>query len=386
MRYALIRSIALFVGSLLFAAAMTMAREVGLSYGASIAVASALSCGPFVLVELSLNLPSVPEGILARSKCRPIPPPPMAAWITSSWKRGFDIALSSCVLLLLGPMLAFVAACIRLETRGPAIVKIRRVGRSGHLYHALRFRTYRHENADREGGFVASSDPGLTRVGKVLRRTRTYKAMEFVNVWLGHASVVGPGPMEERFADAYGLDYTEEERAALLRARPGLTHWSFVWYGDDCELLGDAKAVDLDYVVSARPRWLDAELDYLASGSLLMDLRIIVATLTVLWNGRRALPSPGGGSAALTDSPLTQSEPSAGRGVPSLHDSAMQGGTSPDRIAYASSSRTMFYRGSESDWDDRSATWDSSQVSSDTASFWDGNISSGGPPWVAIPA
>ena len=148
-------------------------------------------------------------------------------------KRALDIAVASVALVLLAPLLLLVALLIRLTMGSPVIFSHARMGYGGRSFACLKFRTMVndadtalqdhlvHNSAAREEWQTdrkLRSDPRITRLGSILRRSSIDELPQLFNVLMGHMSCVGPRPIVAEEIPRYGLaweDYT--------RASPGMT-------------------------------------------------------------------------------------------------------------------------------------------------------------------
>jgi lipopolysaccharide/colanic/teichoic acid biosynthesis glycosyltransferase len=139
-------------------------------------------------------------------------------------RRAFDIAVAATALVLASPLLALAVVAIRLESRGGAIYRQRRVGLDGHEFDVLKLRTMV-DGAEHIGAGLAvnAGDARITRVGKVLRRTSLDELPNLVNVLRGEMAIVGPRPTLPKQV----AQYTERERGRLA-IRPGITGWAQV--------------------------------------------------------------------------------------------------------------------------------------------------------------
>jgi exopolysaccharide biosynthesis polyprenyl glycosylphosphotransferase len=187
-------------------------------------------------------------------------------------KRSFDVAGASLGLALLTPLFAVIATAIKLTSRGPVFFHQPRIGRAGHEFAMLKFRTmYDGADEDKEsllehneaiGLFKISNDPRVTRVGRVLRRCQLDELPQLINVLRGQMSLVGPRPLiAEEDSRIEGLNRRR------LDVPPGMTG---VW-----QVLGSSTRIPLQEMV---------KVDYIygANWSLWLDVKILVRTLPLV--------------------------------------------------------------------------------------------------------
>jgi undecaprenyl-phosphate galactose phosphotransferase len=148
-------------------------------------------------------------------------------------KRFFDLVAASLLVVILSPLLLYIAWRIRREDGGPVFFIQGRVGRRGRQFGCLKFRSmvmdaedrlkqYLHSHpdlaAEYEINFKIRDDPRVTRIGKLLRRGSLDELPQLFNVLRGDMSLVGPRPLLERELDRYG------ENICLYRlVHPGIT-------------------------------------------------------------------------------------------------------------------------------------------------------------------
>lgn len=216
-----------------------------------------------------VNVRGIP--VLSLAPRRPTRGPAWAA------KRSFDFVASAAALLVLSPVLALVAAAIKLDSRGPVFFKQRRVGRNGQLFDVWKFRsmvkdaeTLRSDleavNEAEGPYFKIENDPRVTRVGRWLRRLSIDELPQFFNVVRGEMSIVGPRPFlaSELAADPQMFEW----RMSFM---PGITG---LW-----QLAGRSWL--------PRQEGMRMDLAYVEHWSLGLDLRIILGTLRVALQGDR---------------------------------------------------------------------------------------------------
>jgi lipopolysaccharide/colanic/teichoic acid biosynthesis glycosyltransferase len=139
-------------------------------------------------------------------------------------RRAFDIVVAGAGLVVSSPLLVLAIVAIRLESRGGAFYRQRRVGKDGREFDVLKLRTMV-DGAEHIGAGLAvnTGDARITRVGKVLRRTSLDELPNLVNVLRGEMAIVGPRPTLPKQV----AQYTERERGRLA-IRPGITGWAQV--------------------------------------------------------------------------------------------------------------------------------------------------------------
>jgi len=186
-------------------------------------------------------------------------------------KRVFDIVTSSVLLLLALPVMAVAAVAIKLESRGPLIYRQERVGLGGRTFMCLKFRSMCND-AERDGiaRWATKNDARVTRVGRIIRKTRIDELPQLFSVLKGEMSIVGPRPERPSFVkelqskvEFYDLRHT---------VKPGVTGWAQVryCYGASVE---DAR------------RKHQFDLYYIKNNSLLLDIVILIETVSVVLFG-----------------------------------------------------------------------------------------------------
>jgi len=180
-------------------------------------------------------------------------------------KRALDVLLASALLTAASPFLAAAAAAIKLEDRGPAFYRQRRVGRRGEEFELVKLRTMV-VGAEREGAGLAvdEGDPRITDVGRVLRRLSLDELPQLWNVLRGEMSMVGPRPTL-----AYQVERYDDRQRRRLDVKPGITGWAQV---NGRARLPWKERIELDV-------W------YVEHHSLWLDLRILARTPLALFSG-----------------------------------------------------------------------------------------------------
>jgi lipopolysaccharide/colanic/teichoic acid biosynthesis glycosyltransferase len=189
-------------------------------------------------------------------------------------KRAVDALLSAIGLVLLSPLLAFIAYWIKLTSPGPVFYRQIRIGQNGRQFKILKFRSMVVDAAQKGLGITVSGDRRVTPVGRFLRRHKIDELPQLWNVLLGDMSLVGPRPELPTYVAAY----TSEQRV-VLTARPGITDPASLAYRHEEELLAGRDNPEQFYRSQILPDKLTRNVDYIQMISLKGDLQIILETL-----------------------------------------------------------------------------------------------------------
>lgn len=187
-------------------------------------------------------------------------------------KRSFDLAFALGVLICLGPLILVTIVAATFDTRQWGVFSQTRIGRHGRPFRVYKVRSMRTPTV---GGTTVTTarDPRITRLGALLRQSKLDELPQFVNVLLGHMSVVGPRPDVPGYADALG-----GEDRILLSVRPGITGPASVFFRDEEQLLAqveDAEHFNRHVLWPAKVR---INCEYVRQYSLLEDLRLVIDT------------------------------------------------------------------------------------------------------------
>ncbi|MBU6411232.1 MAG: sugar transferase, partial [Verrucomicrobia bacterium] len=195
-------------------------------------------------------------------------------------KRVYDVFFSFCGLVLLSPLLALIAALLKIADGGDIFYRQTRVGRGGREFLIYKFRTMA-PAAELAGPSVTKhGDARVTRIGRLLRKTKLDELPQLWNVLKGDMSLVGPRPEVPR----YVRRYTPQQRA-ILRYRPGITDLASLCFRDEEALLSNADNLEEFYVQHCIPRKLRLNREYAERANLLSDTWIILQTVCPYWAG-----------------------------------------------------------------------------------------------------
>ena len=209
-------------------------------------------------------LESVPLLIIRRE--------PLQAFYNRALKRSFDLVFSSVVLCTIFPILyVLIGFLIKRSSPGPIFFKQKRTGLYGHDFECYKFRTMR-VNDQADTMQAVKDDPRKTKIGDFLRRTNLDEFPQFINVFKGDMSVVGPRP--------HMLKHTEQYSALIDKymvrhlVKPGVTGWAQV-----TGYRGETKTLEQMEGRVKRDVW------YIENWTFFLDLKIIVVTLVNMFRG-----------------------------------------------------------------------------------------------------
>ncbi len=187
-------------------------------------------------------------------------------------KRLFDIVASLLLLALTLPVLLLAVIAVKLDSRGPVFYRQRRVGLYSNGFDIPKLRSMR-TDAEAAGTAIwaEKNDPRITRVGRILRKTRIDELPQCWSVLIGEMSFVGPRPERPEFVSA--LEEKLPYYAERHMVKPGITGWAQINYPYGASI-DDAR------------QKLEYDLYYAKNYSPFLDLLILLQTLrVVIWSG-----------------------------------------------------------------------------------------------------
>jgi len=182
-------------------------------------------------------------------------------------KRVMDIVLSLVAIVLFSPLMIITAIAIKLEDGGPIFYKQTRLTKDGKVFRIVKFRSMR-TDAEKDGVARLSTgdnDDRITKVGRFIRKARIDEMPQLFNIIKGELSIVGPRAERPELVAKYEAELPEF--ALRLQAKAGLTGYAQV-YGKYNNTPYDKLLMDLMYIANA---------------SIFVDIRIIIATIKILF-------------------------------------------------------------------------------------------------------
>jgi len=181
-------------------------------------------------------------------------------------KRTMDVVLSAIGLVLTSPLFLIIALMIKLEDRGPVFYKQKRVTENNRIFEIYKFRTMVVDAEKYTGPVLAmENDPRILKVGRFLRATRLDELPQLINVLKGEMSIVGPRPERPHFVKQFNEEIEEFKYRVFVKA--GITGLA--------QILGR-------YTTKPENK-AKYDLLYIRNYSLLLDIRIMINTLKILF-------------------------------------------------------------------------------------------------------
>ena len=192
-------------------------------------------------------------------------------------KRAMDIVISGGALLVIWPVLLLISLAIQSADPGPVFYRQVRVGKDGKEFRIFKFRTMI-VDADKKGlQITVGKDNRITRMGRLLRKTKLDELAQLINVFVGEMSFVGPRPEVPRYVNLY----TPYQRQVLL-VRPGITDYASIAYRNENDMLEGAEDPDRMYIDVIMPDKIELNMKYLREISPLADIRLILSTIVAV--------------------------------------------------------------------------------------------------------
>ena len=180
-----------------------------------------------------------------------------------SVKRALDFICSLFALLVFSPLMLVAAILIKLDDGGPAFFRQKRPGKDGKVFEVYKFRTMTVRTED-ENGNPLSDMERMTKIGKILRKTSIDELPQFINVFKGEMSFIGPRPLLCEYLELYS-----PQQARRHEVRPGISGWAQV---------NGRNAITWE-------EKFDYDVYYVDNISFVLDIKILVKTVTDVIKG-----------------------------------------------------------------------------------------------------
>ena len=234
-----------------------------------------------LLSDKDVNIKITPDdvdiisGAVQTSNLMGVPLIDVHSGLLPSWqknmKRFIDLVISIAGLILLFPLFLYAAIRTKLSSSGPVFFLQERVGYKGKPFIIYKFRSMVF-NAEPTGPMLSShDDQRITNWGKIMRKWRLDELPQLWNIIMGEMSLVGPRPERKFYVDQIVLQHPEYNY--VFKVKPGLTSWGMVKFG---------YASSVTEMILRMPY----DLMYIENTSLLLDIRIMLHTLSTIFKGK----------------------------------------------------------------------------------------------------
>ena len=220
------------------------------------------------------------EAIPVDSLCAEEAADEISSWCHSEGKRIFDVCVCVPLLIATTPLLLLLGASIKLSSKGPILFRQNRVGLRGKEFQLFKFRTMFHRNRQSGPGITRAGDARITRVGRILRRSKLDELPQLFNLLRGDMSLVGPRPDLAEF-----LRDLQPSARRMLSLKPGITGWATLHFRKEEQLLAEIPEEQIRhyYVNEILPRKVELDLEYAAKASFGKDCGILFQTARAIF-------------------------------------------------------------------------------------------------------
>lgn len=192
-------------------------------------------------------------------------------------KRVFDIVATVVGGVLLLPIIMIISIWIKLSSKGPLFFVQTRVGKDFKPFSLYKFRSMIID-ADKVGPSVTSGDdPRITKVGRIIRRTKIDELPQLINVLKGDMSLVGPRPEVMKFVQEKREDY---ER--ILSVKPGITDNAAIAFRTEESIMKQYINKEKAYIETILPKKIRLYNQYIDNISFVNDIKLIIRTLKII--------------------------------------------------------------------------------------------------------
>lgn len=193
-------------------------------------------------------------------------------------KRIFDILVSTAMILVALPLLVIISVLIKLDSSGPVIYRGKRMGKGAVVFDILKFRSMI-SDANKVGPDVTYKyDTRITRVGRLLRKTKLDELPQLFNVLRGEMSLVGPRAEDPKYRPSF-----EGRYLPVLSLSPGMTGLTWVrMHRFHEENIDPGDDLEKHYIEVSLLRKLEVDLEYVQTRSFWLDIELMLQTVVEL--------------------------------------------------------------------------------------------------------
>lgn len=173
-----------------------------------------------------------------------------------------------------------IGLAIKLDSKGPVFYKQERLTKNKKPFYIIKFRTMK-VGADKNlDNLTVKNDPRITKTGEFLRKWKIDELPQFINVLLGHMSLVGPRPETPKMVDLYPNYYD-----VIFAVRPGITDYASIEFRNESEYYNSIEDSEKIYLEKILPIKIDLKLKYIENLSIKTDINILLKTAATIITG-----------------------------------------------------------------------------------------------------
>jgi lipopolysaccharide/colanic/teichoic acid biosynthesis glycosyltransferase len=194
-------------------------------------------------------------------------------------KMLLDVILSILGLIVLFPVFLIVAVAIKIDSPGPVFFSQKRIGKNFKPFNLYKFRSMINDAPRKGAAITGEDDPRITRLGRLLRKTKIDEFPQLFNVLKGDMSLVGPRPEVKKYVERFKKEYKE-----ILKVRPGITDYASLHFrAQESTILKGRENPEEFYFNNIFPEKVKLTMEYMKSSSLLGDLKLIFFTIYMVF-------------------------------------------------------------------------------------------------------
>lgn len=188
--------------------------------------------------------------------------------------RFLDLLISILGILILSPLLIYIAIRVKLDSKGNIFYKQKRVGVNGNEFYLYKFRTMC-AGADKKDLLTyGCTDARITKFGGWLRKYKLDELPQLFNVFLGEMSIVGPRPEVPKYVSLYNTEQRE-----ILKVRPGITDIASIKFISENDLLARQPEPEQYYIKHIMPEKIRLNTVFITDPTVSNYFRIIAMTI-----------------------------------------------------------------------------------------------------------
>jgi lipopolysaccharide/colanic/teichoic acid biosynthesis glycosyltransferase len=193
-------------------------------------------------------------------------------------KRLFDIIISIIGLILLSPLMISLFIVLRVSSKERVFFIQKRVGKNFREFNLYKFRSMTTTSSN--GLLITSAgDNRITRIGKIIRKTKIDELPQLLNVLKGDMSIVGPRPEVMTF-----VKHKKDIYKKILTIRPGITDHASILFRNEEEILKGFKDKHKGYIDTIMPRKIELYCNYIDDITISNDIKLILKTLKAIFD------------------------------------------------------------------------------------------------------